>query len=34
MDFTMLKQHSGYYITPMFEEKIEDVVWSATQRLL
>ncbi|MCL5426679.1 MAG: Rpn family recombination-promoting nuclease/putative transposase [Gammaproteobacteria bacterium] len=28
MDFTTLKQHSGYYITPMFEEKIEDVVWS------
>ncbi|MCP1318603.1 Rpn family recombination-promoting nuclease/putative transposase [Halomonas sp. 707B3] len=28
MDFTQLKQHSGYYITPMFEEKIEDVVWS------
>jgi len=28
MDFTTLKQHSGYYIIPMFEEKIEDVVWS------
>ena len=28
MDFTQLKQHSSYYITPMFEEKIEDVVWS------
>ena len=30
MDSTMLRQHSGYYITPMFEEKIEDVVWSVT----
>ena len=28
MDFTTLKQHNGHYITPMFEEKIEDVVWS------
>ncbi|CAM3443932.1 Rpn family recombination-promoting nuclease/putative transposase [Halomonas lysinitropha] len=28
MDFSTLKQHSGHYITPMFEEKIEDVVWS------
>jgi len=28
MDFTTLKQHNGNYITPMFEEKIEDVVWS------
>ncbi|EHK61323.1 Rpn family recombination-promoting nuclease/putative transposase [Halomonas sp. GFAJ-1] len=28
MEFATLKQHSGYYITPMFEEKIEDVVWS------
>jgi len=28
MDFATLKQHSGHYITPMFEEKIEDVVWS------
>jgi len=28
MDFSTLKQHSGNYITPMFEEKIEDVVWS------
>ncbi|MCL7928583.1 Rpn family recombination-promoting nuclease/putative transposase [Halomonas llamarensis] len=28
MDFTTLKNHSGHYITPLFEEKIEDVVWS------
>ncbi len=28
MDFATLKQHNGHYITPMFEEKIEDVVWS------
>lgn len=28
MDFTSLKQHNSHYITPMFEEKIEDVVWS------
>jgi predicted transposase YdaD len=28
MDFSSLKQHNGHYITPMFEEKIEDVVWS------
>lgn len=28
MDFSTLRQHNGHYITPMFEEKIEDVVWS------
>ena len=28
MDFSTLKMHSGHYITPLFEEKIEDVVWS------
>ncbi|NWO04475.1 MAG: Rpn family recombination-promoting nuclease/putative transposase [Alteromonadaceae bacterium] len=28
MDFSTLRQHSGHYITPMFEERIEDVVWS------
>ncbi|MEC4766451.1 Rpn family recombination-promoting nuclease/putative transposase [Halomonas sp. CUBES01] len=28
MDFSTLKSHSGHYITPLFEEKIEDVVWS------
>ncbi|MFK7160095.1 Rpn family recombination-promoting nuclease/putative transposase [Marinospirillum sp. MEB164] len=28
MDFTTLKQHNGHYITPLFEEKLEDVVWS------
>ena len=40
MDFNTLKNHSGNYITPLFEEKFEDVVWSvevtwngATQRV-
>ena len=28
MDFSTLENHSGSYITPLFEEKIEDVVWS------
>lgn len=28
MDFTALENHSGNYITPLFEEKLEDVVWS------
>ncbi|MCL7930928.1 Rpn family recombination-promoting nuclease/putative transposase [Halomonas llamarensis] len=28
MDFSTLKSHSGNYITPLFEEKIDDVVWS------
>jgi predicted transposase YdaD len=28
MDFTTLKKHNGHYITSLFEEKIEDVVWS------
>jgi predicted transposase/invertase (TIGR01784 family) len=28
MDFSTLKSHSGHYITPLFEEKFEDVVWS------
>ncbi len=28
MDFSTLKNHNGHYITPLFEEKIEDVVWS------
>lgn len=28
MDFTTLKLHSGNYITPLFEEKFEDLVWS------
>ncbi|WP_262488826.1 Rpn family recombination-promoting nuclease/putative transposase [Halomonas sp. ANAO-440] len=28
MDFSTLNSHSGHYITPLFEEKIEDVVWS------
>ncbi|MCL7931584.1 Rpn family recombination-promoting nuclease/putative transposase [Halomonas llamarensis] len=28
MDFSALQNHSGNYITPLFEEKFEDVVWS------
>lgn len=28
MDFSTLRIHSGNYITPLFEEKLEDVVWS------
>ncbi|WP_017428916.1 Rpn family recombination-promoting nuclease/putative transposase [Vreelandella jeotgali] len=28
MDFSTLEQHNGHYITPLYEEKIEDVVWS------
>ena len=28
MDFRTLKLHSGNYITPLFEEKFEDLVWS------
>lgn len=28
MDFSTLQNHSGHYITPLFEEKFEDVVWS------
>jgi predicted transposase/invertase (TIGR01784 family) len=28
MDFDTLQMHNGHYITPLFEEKIEDVVWS------
>src|SRR5690554_1054193 len=28
MDFSTLKKHNDHYITPVFEEKIEDVVWS------
>ena len=28
MDFTTLKNHSGNYITPLFEERLEDLVWS------
>ncbi|GAB2579405.1 Rpn family recombination-promoting nuclease/putative transposase [Nitrincola alkalisediminis] len=28
MDFSTLTIHSGNYITPLFEEKLEDVVWS------
>ena len=28
MDFATLQIHSGNYITPLFEEKFEDVVWS------
>ncbi len=32
MDFTTLKHHSGNYITPLFEEKFEDLVWSVEAR--
>lgn len=28
MDFGTLQMHSGNYITPLFEEKLEDLVWS------
>lgn len=28
MDFSTLQQHSGNYVTPLFEEKFDDVVWS------
>ncbi|PKG52216.1 MULTISPECIES: Rpn family recombination-promoting nuclease/putative transposase [Halomonadaceae] len=28
MDFSTLQLHSGNYITPLFEEKFEDLVWS------
>ncbi|WP_006786757.1 Rpn family recombination-promoting nuclease/putative transposase [Thiorhodospira sibirica] len=28
MDFTTLTDHSGNYITPLFNEKFEDKVWS------
>lgn len=28
LDYTTLKQHPGNYITPLFDEQIEDVVWS------
>lgn len=28
MDFSSLKNHSGNYVTPLFEEKFEGVVWS------
>ena len=28
MNFSTLRKYNGHYITPLFEEKIEDVVWS------
>lgn len=28
MNFTTLKQLNGHYVTPLSQEKIEDVVWS------
>jgi predicted transposase/invertase (TIGR01784 family) len=28
MDFSTLENHSGNYITPLFQEKLEDLVWS------
>ena len=32
MDFSTLVNHSGNYITPLFEERFEDVVWSVEVR--
>jgi len=32
MDFSTLRNHSGNYITPLFEERFEDVVWSVDVR--
>ncbi|MEA3644347.1 MAG: Rpn family recombination-promoting nuclease/putative transposase, partial [Lamprobacter sp.] len=32
MDFSTLKNHSGNDITPLFEERFEDVVWSLEVR--
>ncbi len=32
-DFSTLKQHSGHYVTPMFDSKAEDVVWSVQAQL-
>ncbi|MEO5344652.1 MAG: Rpn family recombination-promoting nuclease/putative transposase, partial [Gammaproteobacteria bacterium SHHR-1] len=28
MDFSTLENHSGNYVTPLFQEKFEDRVWS------
>lgn len=28
LDHSTLKSHPGHYITPLFEERIEDAVWS------
>ncbi len=33
LDFNTLKQHSGHYITPVFDTKEEDVVWSVKAQL-
>ncbi len=33
LDFTTLKQHPGHYITPIFDTKAEDVVWSVKAQL-
>lgn len=30
LDYSTLTRHSGNYITPLFQEKIEDAVWSLT----
>lgn len=32
MDFSTLQLHSGNYITPLFEEKLDDMVWSVDIR--
>ena len=28
LDYSSLQSHPGHYITPLFDEKIEDAVWS------
>ena len=33
MDFSTLKNHSGHYINPLFEQKSDDIVWSVEMRL-
>ena len=33
LDFSTLKQHTGHYITPVFDVKAEDVVWSVQAQL-
>lgn len=33
LDYRTLKNHPGHYITPLFEEKVEDAVWSVQLKL-
>ena len=33
LDFSTLKPHSGHYITPTFETKEEDIVWSVKAQI-